>query len=117
MHTHDETCGCGDPSVPSLYNEHDEPEHTAGPWRVGKSGGCVVNDAGEVIAELANTPLRITPEVEANARLFAAAPELLEGCKKLLEVINHPNLYTPDSNLNKKRTFVEAAIVKAEGRA
>ena len=43
---------------------------------------------------------------EANARLIAAAPELLEACKDIVQVIDHPCI---------QKTL--AAIAKAEGRS
>lgn len=52
-------------------------------------------------------------EAEANARLIAAAPDLLEACELLLAVINHPSLQVSDSNLNKKRRIAMGAIAKA----
>jgi hypothetical protein len=72
--------------------------HTPGPWRIGKSGGSVVTDneiedavggswgedaktfyGGNLIAE------SITP---ANARLIAAAPDLLEALRELISLID-----------------------------
>ena len=88
-------------------------EHTPGPWRV-------------VRPEYTNEHLtRIVPRVrqdgsfpfycslggenrEANARLIAAAPELLEACRELLE-------WTRDCVLNAHTLEkIEAAITKAE---
>lgn len=80
-------------SFPSLPNDHLPPAHTAahtpGPWRVG-AGSFVISDnpapgiggsddiAGygwHLICESVN------PQ---NARLIAAAPDLLEACKAVL---------------------------------
>jgi hypothetical protein len=54
--------------------------HTPGPWR---SGGCVVWQAnGDMVCDLAPTVLRRGPgEVEANADLITAAPEMLAACE------------------------------------
>lgn len=49
-------------------------------------------------------------EVKANARLIAAAPDLLEACKVLVELF-------PESEQIRGMESVRAAIAKAEGRA
>ena len=58
--------------------------HTNGQWIVANSGGTVIVHNGTrytKICELEKIPLKITPEIEANAKLIAAAPELLEALK------------------------------------
>ncbi len=65
---------------------------------------------------VANVPVDYTDrkEREANARLIAAAPELLEALKMALEAL------TEDSNAQVRLEtagWVEAAIAKAEGRS
>ena len=57
-------------------------EHTPGPWRHEGYGliGCILEDRKEwacVARVLANDPDAQAGEVQANARLIAAAPELL----------------------------------------
>ena len=59
-----------------------ESKHTPGPWR---SGGCVVWGGDDTpVADLAsgmcNRPDLWPDTTEANARLIAKAPELLEAC-------------------------------------
>lgn len=64
-------------------------KHTPGPWTF--TGGHVVNRQhgwdGYIIAEPRAydlyTKLHHNIEAEANGRLIAAAPELLEACRKL----------------------------------
>lgn len=61
-----------------------KPKHTPGPWVATKFMGTyggpdtwgvrLSNDTG------------ITPMLEANARLIAAAPELLEACREALKL-------------------------------
>ncbi len=87
-------------------------KHTPGPWKV-----------NEVITTLRGTHLVIQQECDspgevaiieapllkldrANARLIAAAPELLEACKKALTC-------GLDSSV---RSLIVAAIAKAEGQ-
>lgn len=63
-----------------------ETKHTQGEWY---AEGFIVKSAHKDIAEA----LRLSEEVdnsqrEANAKLIAAAPELLEACKHLLDSVN-----------------------------
>jgi len=93
-------------------------KHTPGPWNIGLPGGpsgrfwSLVNSEGNVVA------MQITSE--ANARLIAAAPELLEACKVFMHEWNKPK---QDGNPNKlvSRLYhkniaykIEQAITKAE---
>jgi len=50
--------------------------HTPGPWRISKDGDFLEAPNGDPIADLRYLHL---PNNEANARLIAAAPELLEA--------------------------------------
>ena len=66
--------------------------HTKGKWTVANSGGKVIVGGmmhPKTIATLETTPLKITPEIEANARLIAAAPELLDACKMMFEALDN----------------------------
>jgi hypothetical protein len=76
--------------------------YTPGPWRVGeREAGTILNERGTVI-------YRGLPQFsDADARLIAAAPELLEALKWAATVIR------PGSDL---RAAMDAAITKAEGR-
>jgi hypothetical protein len=87
--------------------------HTPGPWSfhpteganfsIGISGGRHVADC----SRNANIP---TEEKAANARLIAAAPDLLEAAKAAVENWNHgqPRAFVRETLL--------AAIAKAQGR-
>lgn len=55
----------------------------------------------------------VCPACDSHARLIAAAPDLLEACKRMLPVMDRAS----GSNLNKVITFAKIAIAKAEGRA
>lgn len=76
--------------------------HTPGPWEVDDANPEMVfttygaDDSGmrQYICDCEGTgSYETTPqsEYEANARLIAAAPELLEACKEALEQIQHDN--------------------------
>jgi len=63
-------------------------KYTPGPWAVSNSGGRVIRGGlvhPGVIAVLETAPLKISDEVVANARLIAAAPDLLTALERLLE--------------------------------
>ena len=67
-------------------------QHTKGEWRVVDSGGTVIalsqdRDRYTTICKLETIPLRISEEVEANAKLIAAAPALLTEAQKLIDNI------------------------------
>ena len=58
-------------------------EHSPGPWRPTKPGGAVLDAKERVVAHVAPRPAVVpTPREErvANARLIAAAPDLLKAC-------------------------------------
>jgi hypothetical protein len=99
-------------------------KHTQGKWTVENSGGTVVSLGGRlpvVICELADAPVKITREVEANAKLIAAAPLLLEACKEAAILINIARLYFPKSikdcnkfQLENTNATINKAISQAE---
>lgn len=79
-------------------------KHTPGPWKCAATGLARSglpefeihwSDAGECVAEVVHG--------EANARLIAAAPELLEACEQLLN--GHVDYYP----------MMERAVAKAKG--
>lgn len=77
--------------------------------------GCEYPTRTETIAEVCGGA---DPEaVAADARLMAAAPELLEACKRAVKWINERKgnlLDDPDESYAPK--FLHSAIEKAEGR-
>lgn len=65
-------------------------KHTPGPW-VNREGSYFINaraPAG-VVADIRIAGCVITAEDRANARLIAAAPELLNMCERLLGFAHH----------------------------
>jgi hypothetical protein len=58
-------------------------DHSPGPWRSTKPGGAVLDAKERVVAHVACRPTVLpAPREErvANARLIAAAPDLLKAC-------------------------------------
>lgn len=97
-----------------------ESKHTPGPWKAGdyqEESNGLLRDAGFFIApekrgyDIADVPYmasRSRDEVAANARLIAAAPELLDALK-MAEVY----LGWGDCSLENVHNICRAAIAKA----
>lgn len=104
-------------------------EHTPGPWRVersldGRSDGYIRPVNGHVepgaVAPVAVARVvgsRGRGETEANARLIAAAPELLAALEELVAWQNGPPLSTPkyEDGWGNAMRAAAAAIQKASG--
>ena len=72
-----------------------EGKHTPGPWSVeadkARNNLVVSSDTtGDVVCEVVSEP-GSDPVAEANARLIAAAPELLEAAAHVLAKLDHPH--------------------------
>lgn len=95
---------------------HEQTGHTPGPWQVVEASEFIIIHADEGAISVAGMPTEYEDKatVLADARLIAAAPELLEACKKLLEstwdivVPSHPTLANTQAQ-------AQAAIAKAGG--
>lgn len=105
-------------------------KHTPGPWDIDRNNshlctiatihGCKNNDWVEIWSPNKLGQEGISEEVnEANARLIAAAPELLEACKKAkLALETCDDKYGKDYNTDKvdvATECLETAIAKAGG--
>lgn len=88
---------------------------TPGPWRVSEKRGDLIdirhenNEPGAMSLNLAQVVARQSwlKEAEANARLIAAAPELLEA----LQLIMNGDFYMPKESAD----VAKLAIAKATG--
>jgi hypothetical protein len=88
--------------------------HTPGPWEVASS------DVTVIVSQRPNEPYKVTVaetmgykiEREANARLIAAAPDLLEALHDLLERVQTAGQY---NRMISECNEAEKAIAKAEG--
>lgn len=91
-------------------------KHTPGPW--GLDGNLIEGPDGERVACITAYSRR-TPKQKANARLIAAAPEMLAALQAVLAEIEGPDRpHSTDSWLPSHLAHqVRAAIAKAEGGA
>jgi hypothetical protein len=89
-----------------MKTEQDKTTHTPGPWRAGGMGMVVdLNQDGIALTSVSKPSM----ECEANARLIAAAPELLKALKAMV--------WTFEKLGNGKAiTQARTAIAKAEVR-
>lgn len=81
--------------------------HTPGPWHV--ANGCQIRSAKDQIAK---AWMMRNGEGLANARLIAAAPEMLEALEEIVSAADGDGWSQLDADLRKAR----AAIAKAKGR-
>ena len=84
-------------------------QHTAGPWTLfhHESSGARYIDAGSVQMQITRTSDAGASQIDANARLIAAAPDLLEAlidCRRALEI----------ANFTQELAVVDAALAKAQ---
>lgn len=95
-----------------------ESKHTKGPWTVDARAmnSCGVTGQTAFVANCsprAGGPMKVD-ECQANARLIAAAPEMLEALRQITEAFER-YLSGSESRLYEV-TQARAAIAKAEGR-
>ncbi len=83
--------------------------YTPGPWKINRSLGFIANDERRTVVCWIPAPAS-SPLVEEDARLIAAAPELLEACRAALELSEIENSLT-----SKVENLLRAAVTKAEG--
>ncbi len=100
--------------------------HTPGPWRVDDTGARIVSEPPPLVyigvayapvwspAPLAETDPKTT-EWEANARLMAAAPDMLAALRRVERWLHDPAELEAVNELE-LLAVVRAAIAKAEGR-
>lgn len=93
-------------------NNSNEVRYTAGPWEVREYSRCtVMTKEGTIIANCCTVIQGLSKEeCEANARLIAAAPELLEALKS---VLNMPEMANGTNQTLYRK--IEQAISKAQG--
>lgn len=96
--------------------------HTPGPWKVGDYGRILSLDGQTIEVEGVALPMVSTPVSKANARLIAAAPEMLKELKRSADGWNNaielgiiPEEHRMSATI--LRDAARAAIAKAEGRS
>lgn len=93
-------------------------KHTPGPWEVGEEGEILAGSSEFLVA----TAYHGRPAQEANARLIAAAPELLKTVKELVSLVCDSGLGTISEYLPVNPESIERikrarqAIARAEGK-
>ena len=105
------------------------PAHTPGPWEVGGKVGLYCDDVQitsnkEPVAiavprrsyDILSLARRSPAELAANARLIAAAPELLEALEAVIPDLEH-YVATHGPGPDKRLALARAAIAKATGGA
>ncbi len=95
----------------NMTTTQDKTRYTSGPWEVSMLD-TVRGPNGEFIADCERTPhcdrpAPPEPECMANARLIAAAPELLDALKTLIEGIEHLDIHGAG--------YARQVVAKAEG--
>jgi hypothetical protein len=97
-------------------------KHTPGPWRINRDRNIEAGDGNVIRVCGVIMPCGYVPDGDegyANARLIAAAPELLDSLKdalKTIEASDHWWMDCPDKGGFNADT-IRAAIAKAEGTA
>ncbi len=99
-------------------------QHTPGPWNVATYGDVLrlhVKRGSLSLAEILEWSAgpESRAQVEANARLIAAAPDLLDALKELVDTVDLSKLKvrkTKDFGIMVRHAAATKAIAKAEGR-
>ena len=89
-------------------------KYTKGEWVVelfnkdrGEKGGYFIGNGEVPIATMTSVP-----EVKANAHLIAAAPELYEACKALINHIEDPD--TGGANRQWRTCYADSLVAKVQ---
>ncbi len=123
-HNYNPPKGSGFAMCPKCESQSEQPAHTPGPWQVWKQDACKVQAAtGMVIVDFGIECHRLkrgVNEAKANARLIAAAPELLDalrGCVVKYEDFRDSqpvDMRRPEPDFIK---IARHALAKAEGKS
>lgn len=85
-------------------------KHTPGPWAVSDVGEVVVCATGRTLCDVYSSPADDDAQADADARLIAAAPDLLAACEAVAATTWSRNTATIIGEQ------VRAAIAKAKGK-
>ena len=89
--------------------------YTKGPWEVDRRASTRVTDGADTTIASAGMASRTMEDAQANARLIASAPDLLEALKRASGLIGGGSLVQYSAWADLCRA-IDAAIDKAEGK-
>ena len=101
----------------------DEAKHTPGPWLTHKEGFSSIYIESRIGGGMLQEVASCGPtgegrdQQEANARLIAAAPELLEALKEVVEILDEVLGFGTEPSHGNIAAKARAVIAKATGRA
>jgi hypothetical protein len=93
-----------------MTNKTKPQTHTPAPWMVGTGWIYGGSNQGDPIGAYAVCRIGVNPADDANARLIAAAPDLLEAAKLMIAQFEDGSPYVA-----KATNALRAAIAKARG--
>lgn len=90
-----------------------ETKHTPGPWSVYPPTKCVIGPEPEriLVAEASHH----RPEADANARLIAAAPDLLAACERLLALVERFDRWHPSGDAQDEIERTKEILARVKG--
>lgn len=100
--------------------EEDEPTHTPGPWRIHKLPWCTYIGAGPVVDSVTGASrdcIAYNVSEGPNARLIAAAPDLYEALKVMVELAQETDYFTDPSDPDPYAALKTAEAAIAAARA
>ncbi len=92
--------------------------HTPGPWEAVYANYTTVHTVAgnETIASIGGLWDREVSEFDANATLIAAAPELLQACKAMIDAQGADGHTQWEAQMTQALDQIENAVKKAEGK-
>lgn len=88
-------------------------KHTKGPWHSVQYGPYFIIQSDEFYGDTQLLSLEETPNAEANAKLAAAAPELLEALKEMLRHTDGNCSEQPTRTMSEAEEQAKKAILKS----
>ena len=107
-------------------------QHTPGPWKLNTDGDTGMNDSGCILDSIGHVIVtdiygtyrngRTTGEAEANARLIAAAPDLLAALTEAVDFIwdemrENPDKEDMDGSIMDRLIELQTALISARRKA
>lgn len=93
-------------------------QHTPGPWYQREQGSEIEIKSGIYTICMVHNYSGLHETNEANARLIAAAPELLEELIKIKELVNRPDYNSdPEQTLHERQVAIDRMVSRAIAKA